>query len=474
MSADPAVPTVDSVEGLRTQIVGIDKQVPLLDGSTQRYINLDNAASTPTFRRVEEKVNEFLGWYSSVHRGFGFKSLLSTRVYEHARKIVAGFVGADLQTNCVIFGKNATEALNKVAHRFPLQPDDVVLCSLGEHHSNDLPWRQRARVHHIAMTNDGSLDEDDLDRLLDRYAGRVKLVAISGGQNVTGWVAPVHRIAERVHASKAKIIVDAAQLAPHRTIDMRPDDEPDHLDFVAFAAHKLYAPYGIGVLVGPAWVFDAGTPDLVGGGTVDIVTAKDVQWASPPGREEAGTPNVVGAVALATSIRLLSEVGMEAIAAHERELTGYTLGRLNRLGGIKIYGSSDPDRLEDRLGNIVFSVEGIPHGKVAAILGFEAGIGVRSGLFCAHPYLLWLLGIGEEQTRMHQQQILKNDWANLPGLVRVSLGCYNTFYEIDHLIEMLQRILHNDYYGDYAQDRATGCFWPRDYDWALVDKRFSL
>jgi cysteine desulfurase/selenocysteine lyase len=459
---------------LRQEIVGIDQQVPLLNGSSRPYVFLDNAASTPTLCGVQQKVNEFLEWYSSVHRGSGFKSQLSTQAYERAREIVAEFVGADPHTHSVIFGKNTTEAINKLANRLDLQPDDVVITTIMEHHSNDLPWRPKAQVAYVGMREDGSLDTDELQEMLARFSGRVKLVTTTGASNVTGFAPPIYDIAEWAHAFGAQILVDAAQLAPHRAVHMGPLDSPRHLDFVAVSAHKMYAPFGTGALVGPKAVFDRGAPDYRGGGTVEIVTLDEVYWSASPERDEAGSPNVVGAVALAASMRILSQVGLETIAAHEQELTRYTLGRINQLEGITVYGSSDPDRLDDRLGVITFEVQGMHHGKVAAILGFEGGIGVRNGCFCAHPYLLRLMKVGEQASRMHQQQVLNGDRSQLPGMVRASFGCYNTLEEVDRLIEMLERITRGDYRGDYVQDRATGDFMPRTFDRALLEGVFTL
>jgi len=459
---------------LRQEIVGINQQVPLLDGSSRPYVFLDNAASTPTFRGVQQKVNEFLEWYSSVHRGSGFKSQLSTQAYERAREIVAEFVGADPHTHSVIFGKNTTEAINKLANRLDLQSDDVVITTIMEHHSNDLPWRPKAQVVYVGMREDGSLDTDELQEMLARFRGRVKLLTTTGASNVTGFAPPIYDMAEWAHAHGAQILVDGAQLAPHRAVNMGPLDSPRHLDFVAVSAHKMYAPFGTGALVGPKAVFERGAPDYRGGGTVNIVTLDEVYWAASPERDEAGSPNVVGAVALAASMRILSQVGLEAIAAHEKELTRYALGRINQLEGITVYGSTDPGRLDDRLGVITFEVDGIHHAKVAAILGFEGGIGVRNGCFCAHPYLLRLMKVGEQASRMHQQQVLNGDRSQLPGMVRASFGCYNTLEEVDRLIEMLERITRGDYRGDYVQDRATGDFMPRTYDRALLDGVFTL
>jgi selenocysteine lyase/cysteine desulfurase len=453
-----------TIHNVRDRIVGLDAQVPLLDGSHRQYVNLDNAASTPALRPVYDKVNQFMTWYSSVHRGTGFKSQIATEAYELAHDVVGCFVGANLATNTVIFGKNTTEAINKLARRYPLAPGDVVLCSLMEHHSNDLPWRQRSQLHHIAVNDDGTLDEEDFERLLRQHAGKVKLVAISGASNVTGCLNPIHHLAERAHAVGARILVDAAQLAPHRAIDMRPDGDPGHLDFVTLSAHKMYAPYGTGALVGPISIFETGIPDVVGGGTVDIVTMDDVRWAAPPDRDEAGSPNVVGAVAMAQAIISLEEIGMDALARHEAELTAHALRRLREIDGVDIYGLTDPAQAAERVGVIPFNLRDVDHYLLAAVLSFEGGVGVRNGCFCAHPYILRLLQVPEEEAMQHQQDIVDGTRVGLPGLVRISFGCYNTTEEVNHAADVLARIAAGDIQGDYEQDPASGAYWPRGFE----------
>jgi selenocysteine lyase/cysteine desulfurase len=412
---------------------------------------------------VRDKVDEFLTWYSSVHRGTGFKSQIATEAYELAHDVIACFVGANPQTNTVILGKNTTEAINKLARRFPLEPDDVVLCSLMEHHSNDLPWRQQARLLHVGVNDDGTLDEDHFDQLLREHTGRVRLVAITGASNVTGTLNPIHRLAEKAHTAGARILVDAAQLAPHRAINVRDDDDPGHIDFLTLSAHKMYAPYGTGALVGPVEIFARGTPDMVGGGTVDIVTVDDVEWAGPPDRDEAGSPNVVGAVALAQAIISLQEMGMDALAQHEAELTAHALRRLRGIDGIQIYGLTDPERAGERVGVIPFNVSGVDHYKVAAVLSLEGGVGVRNGCFCAHPYILRLLQVTNNDALRHRQDILNGQRVGLPGLVRISFGCYNTIEEIDHAADLLARIAAGEEQGTYEQDPASGAYWPQDY-----------
>jgi len=178
--------------------VGLETEVPLLNGGTTRYINFDNAASTPPLKVVQETVDEFMKYYSSVHRGTGFKSQLSTHAFEEARQSILRFVGADLQAYTCIFGKNTTEAINKLARRFPFTKDrDVVITSGMEHHSNDLPWRSVAQLIHVGLHPNGEIDPDDFDAQLNQYHDRVALVTVTGGSNVTGMITPIHALAQK-------------------------------------------------------------------------------------------------------------------------------------------------------------------------------------------------------------------------------------------------------------------------------------
>ncbi len=441
---------------VRERIVGVHQAVPLLDGETRTYINFDNAASTPVLQDVLDTVNDFMQWYSSVHRGTGFKSLVATQAYDDARRIVSGFVGANEREHTVIFGKNTSEAINKLSYRLPLKKDDVVVASLLEHHSNDLPWRAKCRVEHIAADAEGRLDENDFDRLLAKHKGRVKLVAVTGASNVTGYLPDARRLAQKAHKAGAQILVDCAQLAPHRKVDMGALGDPAHFDYVSISAHKMYAPFGTGALIGRRDTFERGEPEYRGGGTIEIVTLDSVDWSGPPERDEAGSPNVVGAVALAAAIKSLESIGLESIARHEAKLTAYALRRLSGISCIKIYGDTNPDSAASRLGVIPFNMEGRSHFLVAAILGAEWGVGVRNGCFCAHPYLLHLMALPEKVTQRARADILADDRHDMPGMVRVSFGMYNTTGEVDILAEALTEIAHDQYEGRYEQDRRTG------------------
>ena len=458
---------MSSTTTLRARIVGHDRLVPLLDGTEAPYLNLDNAASTPALRDVMDAVERFLPWYSSVHRGTGFKSRLSTEAYDRAHRVVGAFLGADLDRHAVVFGKNTTEAVNKLSYRLNLAPERVVISTQLEHHSNDLPWRRCAHVVHVRALPDGRLDEADFDRQLARHGAQVALVTVAGASNVSGFVQPIHRLARKAHAAGARILVDAAQLAPHRPVDMLADDHPEHLDFVVVSAHKMYAPFGTGALIGPKSLFLETPPEYRGGGTVDAVTLDDVIWAGMPDREEAGSPNVVGAVAMAAAAHALMEIGMDAVAEHENELVVRALERLARVPGLTIYGETDPARSRDKVGAIPFNVSGAPHALVGAILGYEGGIGVRHGCFCAHPYVVHLLRLSDADAAAWRAQVARGDHSNMPGMVRASFGCYNTIEDVDRLAEMLERIARGEYRGRYHQ-LTSGEYVPDD-----VDERFD-
>lgn len=456
------------LDEVKKQVVGIDEKVPLIDGRECRYVYLDNAASTPTFHDIQQKVNEFNKWYSNVHRGTGFKSQLSSWVFEEARSIIAEFVHADASAS-VIFCKNTTEAINKLAGRFQCpaagKEKPVILTSIMEHHSNELPWRKVGKVIHVQLLRDGMVDKQDLYGKLKQYKGQVQIVAITGASNVTGYMNPVHEFAQRTHEAGAQIVVDAAQLGAHRPIDVKPDKDPAHIDYLAFSAHKMYAPYGIGVLVAQKNIFEVGSPEYVGGGTVDIVSLESAYWKDLPEREEAGTPDIVGVVALAKAIKMLQAIGFDAIIEHEAELTAYALERLPEIPGVIIYGDTDARHARERLGVITFNIKDMSHALVAAILSYEGGIGVRNGCFCAHPYVKQLLGVDEEESREVEAQIIARDRSRLPGMVRVSFGLYNTKEEIDQLIDMLKIIANKQYKGEYILNKERGEYHPRGFSY---------
>lgn len=420
----------------RNLVVGTNTRVPLINGNYGQAINFDNAATTPALITVVQEILRFLPLYSSVHRGFGYKSQLSTKLYEDSRNIVAKFVSADPKYNTVIFVKNTTEAINKLSNiLYKKYKDYIVLSTDMEHHSNDLPWR-KYNIDYVTVDECGRLSLKDLKEKLEMYSGKVALVTLTGASNITGYKNPIHEVAKLAHRYGAKVLVDGAQLVPHSPVDMKPMNSEEHIDYLAFSAHKMYAPFGIGVLIGPKEDFKDVPPDYPGGGTVDIVTHDYIKWFDTPHKDESGSPNVVGVVALASAIETLSYLGMENIEKYENTLTRYALKAMSKIPHIKIY--CDGTNLNDRIGTIAFNIEGINHEIVAKILSYEGGIAVRNGCFCAQPYVQKLLKMSKKQI---EERIRTG--SHEPGMVRISFGMYNTKREIDVLISLLNKIVTN-------------------------------
>lgn len=420
----------------RDLVVGVNTKVPLSNGRLVTAINFDNAATTPPFISVLQAVNSFAPWYSSIHRGTGYKSQYSSEFYENSRNLIRNFVKADAG-NTVIYVKNTTEAINKLSYRLlKKRRHSVVLSTHMEHHSNDLPWRNKYNVDYIAVDENGRLSMYDLEKKLRKYKKEVALVTVTGASNVTGYKNPIHDIAELAHNFGARIIVDAAQLIAHSRLDMKPDSSIQHIDYIAFSAHKMYAPFGTGVLIGPEEDFKRGSPEYRGGGTIDVVTHDLIKWAAPPHKDEAGTPNIIGVVALAEAIKTLESIGMENIEMYEKSLVEYALSEIRNIPGIKLYCD---ENLENRVGIIPLNIEGLPHQITAAALSEEAGIAVRSGCFCAQPYVQKLLKLSRNEIRKR----IKNPSLPHPGMVRLSFGIYNTYDEIDVLIQKLCEISAN-------------------------------
>lgn len=420
----------------RELIIGTETKIPLSNGQMVTSINFDNAATTPPFSSVLESVVSFAPWYSSIHRGTGYKSQYSSELYEKSRDIIRDFVKAE-PGNTVVFIKNTSEAINKLSYRlFNKDKRSVILSTYMEHHSNDLPWRNKYDVDYVKVDENGRLSIHDLEKKLRKYKKKVALVTVTGASNVTGYKNPINDIAELVHEYNAKIMVDAAQLIAHSCVDMKPDSSSQHIDYIAFSAHKMYAPFGAGVLIGPEYDFIKGEPEYRGGGTIDIVTHDLIRWAEPPHKDEAGTPNIMGVVALSEAIKTLNSIGMSNLEAYECSLSEYALTKLTAVPGIQLYCDTD---LRDRVGIIPFNIEGLPHQIVASALSAESGIAVRNGCFCAQPYVQRLMKIPRNEIRRR----IKNPSLPHPGMVRLSFGLYNNYDEIDVLVQKLYDISSN-------------------------------
>jgi len=355
-------------------VLGQKLLVTLADGRVVDYANLDYAATAPCLAAAAEAVNELLPWNASVHRGAGAASQRCTLAYEQARQTIGDFVGARPDDH-VIFTRNTTDALNLLARALPERT--TVVAWSGEHHANLLPWARTVRLP-VPRSPGGAVQA--LAAALDRLDGPV-LVTVTGASNVTGEVWPVAVLTEVAHRYGARIAVDAAQLAPHRPVSLAESG----VDYLALSGHKLYAPFGAGVLVGRADWLDAAPPYLAGGGATASVgdALEDVRWYTGPSRHEAGTPNLMGAVALAAACTELAGADRAAIEEGERALVRQLRSGLAELAGVAELRTFAAGH--DRVGIVSFAVAGIRAADVSAYLGTRHGIGVRDGLFCAHP-----------------------------------------------------------------------------------------
>ena len=448
----------------REHFAGVDLPVPVHGGGTVTGINLDNAASTPPLTRVRDMVNRFSDLYSSVHRGTGFKSRLSTEAYERARELVSDFLGVDDKDQVVIFVKGTTDALNRIAAEEARLDGRQVLVTEMEHHADLLPWRHRSGHVMVGLSEDGHIDLDAIEHALKTANGKISLVAVCGASNVTGFVSPIHEVAELAHRHGARVSIDAAQLAPHHRIEARPAGDPGHLDFISFSGHKIYAPYGAGVLVAPRDFF-AGAPEVMGGGAISIVTWDDTVWADLPDREEAGSPNVIGAVALGVAIETLLELGFDEMLDEELALGRTMLAGLGGIPGVAVLGGAEQRTNAGRLALASFVIEGMHHGLVAAVLSHEWGIAVRHGCFCANPYVFHLLRMSKDDVSAVEGEVTAGRKKALPGAVRASLAPYNTQAEVDRFLEAVRHIARGRVKATYEQ-AADGTYapaggWPR-------------
>lgn len=434
-----------NIDSIREQFP-ITQQTFNVYGSDEprKLIYFDHGASTHPSLPVLNKYIDFLKhYYSNVHRGKHFLSMISTELFDNVYNTIFNFIRGDKDENSIVLTSNTTTALD-MASSVMSGYDGITLVSLMEHHSNDLPHRSRGKVVHFGLNPDGSLDMNDLEKNLKE--NKVKLVAVTGASNVTGFLPDIHEIARLAHRYGARILVDAAQLLAHRPIDVKPNSDESHIDFLAAAGHKAYAPFGAAFLFGPRDVFDTAEPYIPGGGTILYVTEDDVYYTKSPDRHQGGTPNIAGAIALAESLNFLSGIGLENIRHHEVELTDFALKELKTIPGIRLLGNIAP---ENRLGVISFNVGDLNNNLVSMILNYEAAIATRNGCFCAHPYLYMLLGL-EDTAELRAKLVLGED-VELPGAVRLSIGIYNTSEEVGELIKMLNIISKGQWKANYEK-----------------------
>ncbi len=472
-------------QDFRRLFIGLDTLVKLKDGSETVSIGFDNGATTPSFKCVIDAIYENLLTYGSIGRGNGQKGEISSDRYEKSRDIVLKFFNLeDSSTHTVVYTKTATESLNLLANILIKNKSDKILTTRMEHHANDLPWRNTATVEYIEVdelgrirlddienkliANKGSIkyisitgasnvtgyinpiqveyievDElgrirlDDIENKLIANKGSIKYISITGASNVTGYINPIHEVAKLAHKYGAKIIVDGAQLVAHKEVDMKGKDKSEVIDFLVFSSHKAYSPFGSGAIVGLSEDLENVEPFLRGGGCVDCVLDDMVIWSEQPSLHEAGSPNFIGVMAMVTALEKLKEIGLKNVYEHERELKEYLIKEMKQIDNVILYG--DTENTDDRIGVIPFNIKCNDKDcyDIAQILADEYAIALRSGKFCAHPYVNRLLKISDSEAYEYN---LNEDELGSLGMIRLSIGLYNTIEEAEIFLEALKRI----------------------------------
>ena len=473
---------------VKSDFIGLDTKYTLATGQTTRRIYLDSTASTLMMGPAHRASIEFLNHYANTHSEMHFSAKIATKTYSWIHRRILDFVKADPEEyTCYFTGSGATSGMNRIARTFKtLRPErDIVLVSIMEHHSNDLPPRKHGgKVMHIPVDTHesamGCVDMDLLEKYLQEFEGRVNYVSVTGISNVTGIINPINEVAELAHRYGAYVVVDAAQMAAHVPIQMSglENSEMD-IDALVFSGHKTYAPGSPGVVIARKSFLSMIEPDEVGGGMVDRVLPENYFVTQKfPDREEAGTPNILGAINLGAAIHILDQIGMDFVLKEDMELTNYCLKQMLEREDVVIYGETCTETCP-RAGTISFNIKQMNHGLVAAILNDYYNIAVRNECFCAHPYVEKMLElthsdqIADAKEKAHQISWHTEPWM---GMVRVSFGMYNNQDEVNYFIHALNDIIDNrekyekeytiNIHGDYTHKHFS--FSSKDY-FSLTD-----
>ena len=438
------------VAKIREQFPILRERVPGRDGRTFPLRFFDHAASTHAPEPVVRAVVDLLhSSYANVHRGAHHLSDKATDAFEHARERTKRFVGAASDREA-IFVMNTTQALSLASHVACSASDGPVLSTRLEHHSNLLPHASHGdkgevkfneahpwygRVEMVHVTSEGRIDLEELETRL-RAKPRPRLLALSCASNVTGVKTPMREVLEHAQDARVPVLFDGAQILAHEKLDLGrlPGGGPE---FFAAAGHKAYAPFGSAFLLARRDLLDNAPPWMPGGGTVKLVLDHEIIWAESPDRHEGGTPNVPGAVALAAALDFLDEVGLEEAERREMRLFERLLGGLLATPRVKVLG---PRSTSDRVGVCSFTIEGWSPAALATALNAEAGVAVRHGCFCAHPYFFELLGLDAGPFVEAIRQGASTSGPGVPGAVRASLGVYNDEDDVRAFVQAVEAL----------------------------------
>jgi len=417
---------------------------------------LDNAASTLPFLKLFDVLKSYSCYYSNIHRGTGMASLLSTHCYEKSKDVVRDFVNAN-HGYFVAYSKNATEQLNLlaaiIAQLFTrgVRTRSTILLSGMEHHSNDLPWRYLTRigmkVDYINLAsgnNNGDMEYSDLDQKVNQYGQDLNIISVTGISNVTGIRVDLARVSKAARRVGAYICVDGAQLVPHTKTDMTALG----IDFLAFSAHKIYCPFGLGVLIGRQDVLDSlvESPLIKGGGEVKFVCKPSgndfgVVWKKDEDLLEGGTGPIIGAVALSNVLRTIMNIGINRIENHEAILYREAYHLFSSLNIVIV--SPDP-KFGTSSAILSFHTPSYDSALIGSILCYEYGICVRSGCMCAIMLVSHLLGKTDDDLTSMKKSITNGQAQPLPGVIRISFAMYNTLDEVHAVYQAMKNILNGD------------------------------
>ncbi len=370
----------------------------------KRLVYLDNAATSQAPESVINSISEYYKtMHSNVHRSIHTLSEKATEEYENTRKKVAKFINADSEE--IIFTKGTTESINLIAHGLKLKKDDEIVLTMMEHHANIVPWQQLGvKLKYIPITKDFKLDLEAAKKLI---TNKTKVVSVTHISNVLGIINPINELAKLAHKVGALIVVDAAQSVPHMKVDVK----ELNCDFLAFSAHKMLGPTGVGVLYGKKELLENLEPFVYGGKMIKEVDLDKTTFADSPDKFEGGTPNISGVIAFGKAIDYLNKIGMDKIEKHNKELIEYASKRIKEIKNVKVYGSE---------GSIIsFNIEGMHSHDVSELLDRE-GVAIRGGHHCTMPLMKVL---------------------NIPGCSRASFYLYNTKEDVDIFIDALKKAI---------------------------------
>ncbi len=446
--------------------IGLDTVYTLANGKKSQRIYLDSTASTLMMGAAHDAVEAFYEHYANTHSILHFSAHISSKQYQWAHERILSFLKADSDIyTCFFTGSGTTAGINRLARVFrDYRPDrQIALISLMEHHSNDLPHRKHSKeVIHIPLNSHegraGCINLNALEAELQKNKGNVNYVAVTGVSNVTGIINPIYDIAELAHEYGALILIDGAQLVAHLPVQMSDHKNPNrNIDALVFSGHKTYVPGSPGTVICRKEILENIEPEEVGGGMVENVYVERYEVKTNfPDREEAGTPNIPGAIGLATAIDVLDRIGMQEIFAEEEQLVQIALDKLQKIRGILIYGELDY-KICPRAASISFNIKGMDHGLTAAILNDYHNIAVRNECFCAHPYVKeMILDDLLEATETVDEENFEDAFKLKSGMVRASFGLYNSISDIDALEKALIDITENteSYTAQYHVDES--------------------